>query len=773
MPTKNSADLKADSAALHDVLAVFRNNPRLARNITSWRIIPPESARSVPFPEGLSPELVKALQARGIDSLYTHQAQAFSAINEGKNVVVVTPTASGKSLCYNLPVLETILKRPEARALYLFPTKALAQDQCQELYAISHDLGRDLKVYTFDGDTPAAARRTIRSAGHIVVTNPDMLHAGILPHHTLWIKLFENLQYVVIDEVHNYRGVFGSHVANVLRRLRRICAFYGSTPRFICSSATIENPKELAENLVEEDFELIDDNGAPRGEKAVIFYNPPVVSEELGIRRSVVNESRRLATRFLERDIQTIVFARSRMRVEILATYLKRAMTRLRRDPNRIRGYRGGYLPNERRAIEKGVKSGEILGVVSTNALELGIDIGQLRVAILAGYPGTISSTWQQGGRAGRKGDPAAMIVVASSSPLDQFIINHPEYFFGASPETGIINPDNVAIMSSHLKCAAFELPFEDGERFGRADVSAMLNYLAEANILRHKGGRYYWSSETYPAEQVSLRSASADNFVVLDVKNGNKVLAEVDYDSAPFLIHEEAIYIHQMQPYYINQLDWDRRVAYAEKIKTDYYTDSQAKTDIQVMHQDDSRPIENSESPLIAKSFGEVTVRTIVAKYKKIKFETHENIGWGEILLPEQELQTEAYWLTFRPELKEEFESQDLDLGSGLQGIATLLGNLVPLVVLCDRRDFRAIAMMRAPFDERPAIYLYDCYPGGIGLARKVYNADQRILRAALESHGDCHCAHGCPSCVGPPLETGSDKAKRSAKRLLEMILK
>lgn len=783
------------SAALQDVLAVLKNSPRMARNVTAWRILPAEAGRYAPFPKELAPQLVQALQSRGINELYTHQAQSFEAIQSGKNVVVVTPTASGKSLCYNLPVVQSILERPESRALYLFPTKALSQDQCNDLYGLTHDLNADIKVYTFDGDTPAAARRAIRSAGHVVVTNPDMLHSGILPHHTLWIKLFENLKYIVIDEVHQYRGVFGSHVANVLRRLRRICAFYGVKPTFICSSATIANPKELAEGLVEEDFQLIDDNGAPRGEKAIVFYNPPVVNQELGIRRSVVQESRRLAIRFLERDIQTILFARSRVRVEILATYLKRAMRRLRKDANRIRGYRGGYLPNERREIEQGVKSGEILGVVSTNALELGIDIGQLKVAILAGYPGSISSTWQQGGRAGRKSEPAAMIVVGSSSPLDQFIINHPEYFFGASPETALINPDNVAILSSHVKCAAFELPFEDSERFGRADVGPMLEYLTEANILRHKGNRYYWSADAYPAEEISLRSASAENFVVLDVRNGNKILAEVDYDSAPYLIHEDAIYIHQTQPYFIEKLDWDKRTAYAYEIKTDYYTDAQAKTDVHVLSQDEVKEAQisdlKSESekpeastftpsttstnilpPILSKSFGEVTVRTVVAKYKKIKFETHENVGWGEIHLPEQELQTEAYWLTFRSELKDELEAEGLDLGSGLNGIAALLGNLVPLFVLCDRNDFSALAMMRAPFDECPAIYVYDRYPGGIGLSRRVYNMDRRILKAALESHDDCRCANGCPSCVGPPLETGSDKAKRSARRLLEMIL-
>ncbi|OPZ20261.1 MAG: ATP-dependent RNA helicase DbpA [candidate division BRC1 bacterium ADurb.BinA364] len=778
--TSAETERPPESSALRDVLAILRNNPKMARNITAWRVLPAQEARTAPFPETLAPPLRSALEARGVQSLYTHQAQAFEAAEAGRNFVVVTPTASGKSLCYVLPVVQSILKVPASRALLLFPTKALSQDQCNEIYSITHGLEQGIKIYTFDGDTPAAARRAIRSAGHIVVTNPDMLHAGILPHHTRWIKLFENLKYVVIDEVHHYRGVFGSHVANVLRRLRRICRFYGSNPTFIACSATIANPKELAENLVEAPFELIDDNGAPRGEKAVIFYNPPVVNEELGIRRSVVNEAKRLAVRFLERNLQTIVFARSRMRVEILATYLRRAMIRLKRDPNSIRGYRGGYLPNERRAIEQGVKSGEILGVVSTNALELGIDIGQLKVCVIAGYPGTVSSAWQQGGRAGRKGEPAAIVLVGSSGPLDQFIVTHPEYFFGASPESGIVNPDNIAILASHLKCAAFEIPFEDGERFGRAEARAILDFLAEADILRHTGGRYHWASEVYPAEEISLRSASADNFVVLDVKRGNQALAEIDYESAPFLIHEEAIYIHQSQPYFIDRLDWDRRTAYAREIKTDFYTDAQAKTDVHVLHQNERHDFAAGArargparpSPVLYKSFGEVTVRTIVAKYKKVRFETHENVGWGEVKLPEQELQTEAYWIAFRPELKEEFEARDLDLGSGLQGVATVMGGIVPLFVLCDRGDFCALAMMRSLFDELPSVYLYDRYPGGIGLARKVYNMDTRILRAALERQKECRCGHGCPSCVGPPLETGSDKAKRSAARLLELIL-
>ena len=560
---------------------------RYGRNITRCEHIPAKPAEYRPFPATMSEDLKKVLRERGIEQLYSHQAEAVRNVQSGKHVAIVTPTASGKTLCYNIPVVDKLIEKPESRALYLFPTKALSQDQLNELYGITKELGRNLKVYTFDGDTPASARKAIRSAGHIVVTNPDMLHTGILPHHTLWIKLFENLSYIVVDELHHYRGVFGSHLSNVIRRLKRICAFYGSNPQFICCSATIANPGQLAETIIEEPFEVVDQNGAPQGEKYFVFYNPPVVNEELGIRRSHVKEAARLSARFVYEGVQTIVFARSRLRVEILTTYLKRIMKRLKRNPEQIKGYRGGYLPLERRAIERGVKEGHILGVVSTNALELGIDIGSLSVSILTGYPGSIASTWQQGGRAGRRQGAALILLIASSSALDQFMVGHPEYFFGQSPEAGIVNPDNLAILASHVKCAAFELPFLDGEKFGTAEVTDILRYLDEEHILRHTKGRWYWSSEKYPAEEVSLRSATPENFVVLNTTRKNEVIGEVDYGSAPFLIHDEAIYLHQTQSFIIDNLDWDRRIAYAREVDSDYYTDAQEKTDIKILREE------------------------------------------------------------------------------------------------------------------------------------------------------------------------------------------
>lgn len=833
----------AAGGGVYAALQSLTRTAHLARNFTHLHHVPAREARYADFPPELDERLVRALNGRGFTQLYSHQSSAIRAALNGEDMVVVTPTASGKTMCFNVPVVQEILTNPESRALFLFPTKALAQDQYNELYELTTAAGGKIKVYTFDGDTPSNARRAIRVAGNIVLTNPDMLHNGILPHHTTWIKLFENLKYVVIDEVHHYRGVFGSHVANVMRRLARVCEFYGSHPQFICCSATIANPREIAETLTERKCTLIDDNGAPSGEKYFLFYNPPIINEDLGIRRGVVNETRRVAARFLATDTPTIVFARSRMRVEVLLNYLKKTMRKLHKNPERVAGYRGGYLPNERRVIEQGIKSGAIVGVVSTNALELGIDIGQLKAAVIAGYPGSVASTWQQAGRAGRKGEASAVVMVASSSPLDQFFITHPQYFFGKAPESAIVNPDNVAILANHIKCAAFELPFIDTEKFGLVDPSAVLRYLEDQHIIRHSGGKWHWSSDVYPAEGISLRSASAENFVVVNTRDKNRIMAEVDYDSAPFLIHTEAIYMHMSQTYYIENLDWERRTAYARPQSSDYYTDALANTNIRVLQVDTSEPWYSTGTeeeapqadperplvraaameeypvtktpdpgpsassdyppygpdevrrrvegepptapdsreprlnvqipqPMISRNFGEVVVSTLVAKFKKIKFETHENIGYGDIHVPPLEMQTEAYWMVFNPEASQWMREAGLDLGAGLSGLASLLSNIVPLFVLCDPRDLASLPMVRSTHDELPVIYFYDKYPGGIGLARKVFDMDRHVLTAAADVLGACGCGSGCPSCVGPELESGAD-AKLSARVLLEAMLR
>ncbi|TAK59818.1 MAG: DEAD/DEAH box helicase, partial [Dehalococcoidia bacterium] len=557
---------------LERALDALRRDPDLADGFVEWRELPPAEPRYGPFPLTADQRLIDALARRGIEQLYVHQAEAFAAVMQRRSVVVVTPTASGKTLCYNLPVVQTILEQPEARALYLFPTKALAQDQMQELHGLVTELKVDIRTFTYDGDTPGDARRKVREAGHVVVTNPDMLHTAILPHHTKWVKLFENLRYVVIDELHQYRGVFGSHVANVIRRLRRVCRFYGSDPVFICCSATIANPRELAENIVRGPVHLVDDNGAPRGRKVVAVYNPPVVNRELGIRESSVGAARAIGSRLLRSGVQTIVFAPSRVRVELLLRYLREALKQRIGEPPKVEGYRSGYLPNERRAVERGLRDGRIRGVVATNALELGIDIGGLDAAVLTGYPGTLASAWQQMGRAGRRHGVSFSCVVASSSPLNQYVASNPEYLFETSPEAGLIDPDNLLVRISHMKCAAFELPFGESEEYG-PDTRELLELLADEAVLVKAGGRYHWMTDAFPAEGVSLRSAAIDNFVVIEQGPKPRVIGEVDRPAAPLLIHDEAIYMHGGIQYHVDRLDWHEKKAYVRKVDVDYYT--------------------------------------------------------------------------------------------------------------------------------------------------------------------------------------------------------
>src|SRR6188768_1139302 len=531
---------------------------------TATRRLPAVGATYAPFPERTDERLRAALAARGIEQLYTHQADAFAHVLAGRNVVTITPTASGKTLCYNAPVLDAILKDPSTRALYLFPTKALAQDQLAELHALtelatSHG-GPEIGVFTYDGDTPSDARRAIRGKAHVVLSNPDMLHAGILPHHPRWAKLFENLKFVIIDELHAYRGVFGSHLSNIVRRLQRVCRHYGSDPVFICSSATIANPRELAEGLTGRPFELVAQSGAPRGEKFFLFVNPPVVNAQLGIRRSYLSEARRVSLEFLKHNLQLILFAQSRLATEILTTYLKDAYNGPPGASDVIRGYRGGYLPNRRREIERGLRDGAVRAVVSTNALELGIDIGALDVAVMAGYPGTIASTWQRAGRAGRRTGRSAAVLVASSAPIDQFVARHPSYFFDASPEHALINPDNLHILVDHVKCAAFELPFTGDEQFGVVNVQEVLAILQESGLVHRSGSEWNWTHESYPADAVSLRSVSSDNFVIVDTTHGERVIAETDFTSAPAMLHEKAIYIIEGQLFQVDRLDFDGR---------------------------------------------------------------------------------------------------------------------------------------------------------------------------------------------------------------------
>ncbi len=726
------------------------------------RRIEAKRARFSEWPDGVDSKLIEALRKRGIERPYTHQTKTIERALAGENTVVVTPTASGKTLCYNVPVISTILKDRSARALYLFPTKALAQDQLDELHALITEIGADIGTFTYDGDTPADARRAVRTAGHIVLTNPDMLHTAILPHHTKWTKLFEALEYVVIDELHMYRGVFGSHVANVLRRLRRICQFYGSNPVFILCSATIANPGELARALAGDEVELVNDNGAPAGERVVVLYNPPVVNKELGIRQSSLKAARDVAARLIQSQVQTIVFAPSRTRVELLLTYLRESLRNKPGDGERVAGYRGGYLPNERRAIERGLRDGSVRGVVATNALELGIDIGGLGASVVTGYPGALASLWQQFGRAGRNEETALSEMVASSNPLDQYVIAHPEFVFEGSVERGLIDPDNLYILASHLKCGAFELPFHMGEVFG-AHTDEMLDILAEEGVLQRSGNRYHWMSETFPAENVSLRTASTDNFVIIEQGPRPKVIGECDRPSAPLLIHKDAIYIHRGQQYQVEHLDWENKKAYVAPVAVDYYTDAQLAVDLKVLESFRTEGTGAGQFEL-----GEVAITFLATIFKKIKLYTHENVGWGKIAIPEESMHTSALWLSWDEKTVKGLARDDI--ASGLTGVAHLARNLAPMFCLSDPRDIGAEGQVRCPHNGRPTLFLYDAIPGGVGLAEKLFEVREALLESCLAQLASCACEDGCPGCVGAQAERSS-RAKKAARMMLERV--
>jgi DEAD/DEAH box helicase domain-containing protein len=766
--------------------------------VTAVRRLPAAPAIYAPMPATLDRRLVGALATRGIHELYTHQAETMAHALAGRSTVVVTPTASGKTLCYNGPVLDAILKDPSTRALYLYPTKALAQDQLAELHGLvelieAQDRGPgadvhgetrakgtgaeppSIGVFTYDGDTPSDARRAIRTRAHIVLSNPDMLHAGILPHHPRWAKLFENLRFVVIDELHAYRGVFGSHLANIIRRLQRVCRHYGSSPVFVCTSATIANPVALAERLTETPMALVDRSGAPRAEKFFAFVNPPVVNSQLGIRRSYLAETRRVTLEFLRRHLQAIVFAQSRLATEILTTYLKEDCQGPPGAPEMVRGYRGGYLPLRRREIERGLREGSVRAVVSTSALELGIDIGALDASIMAGYPGTIAATWQRAGRAGRRAGRSAAVLVASSAPLDQFMVRHPDYFFGASPEHALVNPDNLQILLDHIKCAAFELPFQDGERFGHEDLPAVLGLLGEEGFVHQADGQWNWTHESYPADAVSLRSVSSDNFVIVDVTGEPRVIGETDFTSAPSMLHEKAIYILEGQLFHVERFDFDHRKAYVKSVDCDYYTNAIKYSKVTILDDRSERApavaeAAGDEGGLVRRSLGEggahgeVHVVARVIGFKKIRFYTNENVGSGELDLPEQQMHTTSWWLTIPAAVMGALPWGSDDKRDGVSGLAHAMGTIAPLLLMCDRQD------LGVSVNEAPTIFLYDNYPGGIGFSAPLFEMQDRLLDATAELIAGCECERGCPSCVGPIGEIGP-RGKRVALDLLARL--
>lgn len=747
---------------LQKILELLEKDPEFLSCVTHWNRIPERSGSYDNFPDDLSPILIDALRKRGIDKLYSHQAEAYRHIRAGRDVVVVTPTASGKTLCYNLPVLNHLLEHKNGRALYLFPTKALSQDQQAELndVVLGGEIG--VKIFTYDGDTPSSVRVAARDTGRIVISNPDMMHAGILPNHPKWIKFLSALEYIVIDEIHIYRGVFGSHMTNLIRRLKRIAEFYGTTPRIICCSATIGNPLEHARSIIESEPVLIDQNGAPSGEKHFILYNPPLVDKVQGIRRSVVHESRRIAEKFLKAGIKTIVFARSRVRTELIASYINNSFKNMYNENNRIRvePYRGGYLPSERRAIERGLREGDIQGVVSTNALELGIDIGGLDAAILAGFPGSISSSWQQAGRSGRSTDVSVAVLVASASPIDQYLVKHPEYFLAASPESAWVDPNNLFILLDHLKCAVFELPFDQKEQFGE-DTQELLSHLEENGVIRLTSDTWYWSDRSYPAEQISLRSSTPENVVIINTTKGKyEVIGEMDRVSAKELLFDGAVYLHRGDQFMVLELDIENHKCHVEEADLNYFTDSIVKTDIKVLHLD----VETEKSGQKA-LLGDVLVRREIAKFKKIRFNSHENVGYGEISLPEEEMHTRSAILVFSKHLisGKYFERVPADLKEEVIGrLGTLIKNVAPIFLLCESRDIGVSERLKDPYTGEPSLYVYDMYPGGTGLSEGLLENIDRILRASLELVEQCPCVSGCPSCIGPDDEHRSVEENR-----------
>ncbi len=736
--------------------------------------VPARLAQEVPLPEDLHPSLQAALKNRGVQRLYTHQARSFALARAGKDVVIATPTASGKSLCFHLPVLDRLARDPEARALYLFPTKALSRDQEESLRALMKEANLTRGAITFDGDTPGDARRAAKEKGHALLTNPDMLHTGVLPHHTSWSRLFSNLRYVVLDELHTYRGVFGSHLANVLRRLDRVARFHGSTPTYLFASATIGNPGEHAARMIGREVALIDESGAPAGERRVMVYNPPVVNAELGVRQSYIKASARLTADLVRADVPTLLFGQSRHNVEVMLKYLRDALAGDKVDPSTLHAYRGGYLPQTRRNVEAGLRSGAIRCVVATNALELGIDIGSLDAVVCAGYPGSVAALWQRFGRAGRRQGESLSLLVTSSAPLDQFVAADPSYLTRAPVEQARVDPDNVEILVQHLKCASFELPFAQGEPF--RDVAAegttdALDFLAKNRVVHPSpdgGGRtvYHWAADAYPANNVSLRAIGWDNFVIIDLGT-QKTIAEMDFRSTHTQLHEQAIYQHEGEQYQVERLDYENHKAYVRKVEPDYFTDAMTYTKVEVLVEDRAGPVGAGQgSPLLA-GFGEVSVVEKVVGYKKIKFHTHENVGYGEVELPQMQMHTTAFWVTVPEQVVVALPYPRPVVIDGLRALGNALHLVACVGLMIDPRDLGRTLGSRGGdggpprkdasavgFD--PTLFLFDHFPGGVGLASRLFDERDTLLSRARRLADGCSCERGCPACIGPEAGSG-----------------
>ncbi|HAA78127.1 TPA: ATP-dependent helicase [Candidatus Latescibacteria bacterium] len=741
-------------------LKQMRNGYEYDGQIAHIEEIPEREAVFGSIEQSLNPDIVAGLEAQGITQLYQHQADAVSAAFKGEHTVIVTSTASGKTLCYQIPTFEHLLEHPDSTALYLFPTKALAQDQARGLARLGEDREALRTVSgTYDGDTPPDLRRKLREEGQIILTNPDMLHQGILPNHPRWGRFFQQLRYVVIDEVHAYRGIFGSHVANVIRRLTRICNHYGVSPQFICCSATIANPKEHAESLIGQEMTLVDQDGSPRGRRRFMFWNPPFLEGSTVDRRSPNTEARWWLTKLLQQRIQSIAFVRARTTAEVIYRYCQEDLARISpKLANSIRAYRGGYLPSERREIERQLFEGQLLGVVSTNALELGIDIGGLDSALIVGYPGTIASMWQQAGRAGRKAEESLVVYIAQNAPIDQFLMRTPGYFFCQSPEHATIDPQNPHISVGHLRCALRELPVapQEGEVFGEF-TGAMLEILEEEGQAKELDGKWFYAKSGYPAAEVSLRNMGDKTYTIIeDTENGPNVIGTLDETSAFFQLHTHAVYMHNAQTYFVDKLDVDRKTANVSPKGLDYYTHAVDETTIRINDKESELRWRVSDT-----CFGEVSVSTLVMMFKKVKFEDRDSIGWENLDLPEINLDTTSCWVIPPREALRLCRTHGRVPTEGMKGVANVMAEVAPLFAMCDPADIGTT--IDSGNNGRSTVFLYDRYPGGIGFAEKIYEMMEEVMKACWMVVSECDCEDGCPSCVGAPRppESGEDGTK------------
>lgn len=782
----------SEARGVDAVVAGWLASGTVRRCLAAERLIGESSGTGAPIPADLPPGLRHALGARGVSELYSHQAEAIAAARAGRHVVVATPTASGKSLCFHLPVIEALAQDPTASALFVYPTKALSRDQEHNLRELIGEAGFSMPATVYDGDTPGDARRVARERCRVLLTNPDMLHAGILPNHARWAGFLQGLRYVVLDELHTYRGVFGSHMAHVIARLRRVARFHGSEPTFVMATATIGNPAEHAARLIgvsPDDVVMVDRSGAPRASRHFFMYNPPIVNEELGIRASSLKRAVSLTADLVRARVPSIVFGPSRNSVEVMLKYLRAEVGDVA-GPNAIMAYRGGYLPETRRAVEAGLRNGEILCVVATNALELGIDIGDLDAVVCVGYPGSVAATWQRFGRAGRRGTTSIALLVCSSDALDQYLARDPDYLLGSGAEEARIDPGNTEVLIQHLKCATFEAPFRissagarpakpepaTGERYltlDSEDTRSALEYLQSHGLVHESAGAFHWSGEAFPANNVSLRNIGWDNFVIIDVAT-DKSIAELDWRAAHTMLHEQAIYQHDAEQFQVERLDYDNHKAFVRKVAPDYFTTALTYRTVVVIEESTSRPFGAARIGL-----GDVKVEEKVTGYKKIKFFTHENAGYGDVFLPEMQLHTTSFWLTLPEALVVRLGAPRAAIVDGLRGVGRALELVSTLALMCDPRDIGQTlgdggspeedrAPGRDPFSGRtggfdPTVFLFDALPGGVGLAPRIYERADELLERARDLIDSCDCDAGCPACVGPTEEHGSRKEMSS----------